>query len=327
MKKKILSALTCLMMCSVFLLSGFTSHAVVGQGDDMLDFYVPYSRPDADGMGYISLVVERDGVYKLETYIWNMQPYDVLNANSTQNASGQGWVIITDNEITVSVQNTSQNAMMTSNIFLLYESNGYTRMDFVKSGTLGYRGSGTEDLYYTIDYKDYGMKIIGYEIGGNAYLSGSTSLDSPNKVPCIHWNEEVGLDVYQDIMMYLVQISSHTGNLSNILLENNITRKAVVDIRNALKLELDSIEQEQMDDFKNNSGVQSDELTSLNQQNQLEKPDVDSVSQQVDSVLDVEMDANYGMLLSSLTNNNRILTMMLVCSAVALISFVLFGKR
>lgn len=332
MKKQIIAMLTCLMMCSVFMFSSFVVDAAVGQGEYGLDFYVPYSKPEGDGMGYLSLVCERNGQYRLETFIWNIQPYDVLSENDVQFANGQAWFTINDSEVSILIQNTSQNAMVTANLFLLFYSDatGVERMNFVKSGVLGHRGSGTEDLSYTLDYKDYDFRIVGYEVGGNAYAIDGTNAETSSGIflcPTIHWNQEVGYEVFQDIMYYLARISVETDHLNKIALTSSATRQAIEEIRDSLKLQLDSIEQEKMDKFSSSSSSQTDDLNSLNQQTQVDKIDIESTSQTIDDNLNVSTDANYGVLLSTITGNSNILTMLLVSVSVALISFVFFGKR
>lgn len=81
------------------------------------------------------------------------------------------------------------------------------------------------------------------------------------------------------------------------------------------------------DGFKQDSNSQSSELNNLNQQAQADKIDINSASGSVDQNLDLDVDANYGVLLSTFTNNKNILTMLLAVSSMALISYVLFGKR
>lgn len=82
-----------------------------------------------------------------------------------------------------------------------------------------------------------------------------------------------------------------------------------------------------MNDFSENSSGQSDSLNDLNEQMQTEKPDIDSTSDDIDQNLDIEVDANYGTLLSTFTNDKNILVMLLACVSLALISYVFFGKR
>lgn len=93
------------------------------------------------------------------------------------------------------------------------------------------------------------------------------------------------------------------------------------------KEDIDKEFNDSISDFNDNSNVQSGQLGDLNNQTGTDKVDIDSTSQDIDSNLDVETDANYGVLLSTFTENNNILTMLLVSVSIALISFVFFGKR
>lgn len=329
MKKQIVAMVTCLIMCSVFVLNGFTSHAVIGQGDDMLDFYVPYSRPEGDGVGYISIVVEQNGIYKLETFVWDVQPFGEVDEYGSDFEACTCWVGINDNNLAIMISNESPDIFFTCNLFTMYYSDSTgTRMDVLKTSILFQKDSGEDWIGYDLNYNNYNMNVLGYEVGGNVYVRDS-NLNTGGKFyyPRIHWNQEVGFEVYMEIMQYLARISVETDHLNHIALSNSATRWAVEEIRDMLKAQVDSIEQEKMEQFESSSSTQTNELNSLNQQNQLDKPSVEDVSTQVDSALDFEIDSNYGLLLSSVTGSSRIVTMMLVCAAIGLIAFVFFGKR
>lgn len=115
------------------------------------------------------------------------------------------------------------------------------------------------------------------------------------------------------------EIHDNTGVLVNIRTELNTLRKSLVNSSDDDKSTTDG--------FKQDSDLQSSELNNLNQQTQVDRIDVDSASGSVDDNLDVEVDANYGVLLSTFTENKNILTMLLAVASMGLISYVLFGKR
>lgn len=82
-----------------------------------------------------------------------------------------------------------------------------------------------------------------------------------------------------------------------------------------------------VEEFNSTSKEQSETLNDLNEQNKTDKIDVDSTSNEIDSNIDPEAIGNYGTVLSVFTNNTHIFQYILIVLAVALIAYVLFGKR
>lgn len=102
------------------------------------------------------------------------------------------------------------------------------------------------------------------------------------------------------------------------------------DTVNALKQSL--IEQTEQDKaitekFESDTKTQSDKINELNQQNNTNKIDAEQASSDVDAHIDAEAIGNYGTVLSVFTGNTHILQYILIVLAVALIAYVLFGKR
>lgn len=81
------------------------------------------------------------------------------------------------------------------------------------------------------------------------------------------------------------------------------------------------------DSLKENSDSQSDKLNDLNEQNKMDKIDVDSASSSVDANIDGNAISNYGVVLSSITGQGKVVQLMLIVLSVGLVSYVLFGKR
>lgn len=90
----------------------------------------------------------------------------------------------------------------------------------------------------------------------------------------------------------------------------------------------DNVEDDtKVEEFGSSSSTQSDKINDLNQQNKVEKVDPSGASSNVDSHIDTEAIGNYGTVLSVFTGNTHILQYILIVLAVALIAYVLFGKR
>ena len=82
-----------------------------------------------------------------------------------------------------------------------------------------------------------------------------------------------------------------------------------------------------MDNFQQNSSSQSSQLGQLNQENKVDKIDINNASTTVDSNIDLNAVGSSGVVLSSLTGHQKILTMLLGVTAISLIAYVFFGKR
>lgn len=325
MKKKIIAMITCLMMCTVFIFSGFTSNAQIGTGSDGLDFYVPYSKPEGEDVGYISVVLRKNSEFYLTTFFWIAEPLETFN-NNTVAFNTNAVVYFSDNnrnQINVELSNISDNVQGLGAIFRYIDTTN--KLAICKSVEV----LGVNDiLTYQLDYSAYGFEIVGIEFGGNCIFTNSNSYNNYLIVtPRIHWGGDTSVQLLGEVISLLgqglVPMKLYLPKLSNIDL--NLTEiKGLLD---EMYGSISDEEQQKINQFENASGVQSDELSSLNQQTQVNKIDVDSASQTVDANLNIQTDANYGVLLSTFTSNDRILTMLLLVASVSLISFVLFGKR
>lgn len=80
-------------------------------------------------------------------------------------------------------------------------------------------------------------------------------------------------------------------------------------------------------EFNNNINNSSSQLSNLNSQNQVTKVDASSATGNVDSNIDFNAMSSYGVVLSSITNHQSIVPYLLVIFAVALVAYVLFGKK
>lgn len=313
------------MMCTVFVFSGFTSNAQIGTGADGLDFYVPYAKPEGEDVGYFSIVLEKDSEFYLTTYFWIAEPLETFN-NNTVAFNTNAVVYFSDSNpsiINVEIANISDNVQGLGAIFRYIDSSN--RLSICKSIEV----IGSNDiLIYQLDYSKYGFEIVGIEFGGNCLFTNSISYNNHLiYTPRIHWGGDNSVQLLEEICSLLgqglVPMKLYLPKLSSIDLNLTEIKGLLGEMYGSISDE----EQQKINQFENDSGAQSDELSSLNQQTQVDKIDVDSASQTVDANLNIQTDANYGVLLSTFTSNDRILTMLLLVASVSLISFVLFGKR
>ena len=82
-----------------------------------------------------------------------------------------------------------------------------------------------------------------------------------------------------------------------------------------------------VDNFQSISSSQGSQLGQLTQDSQVDKIDINSASTTVDSNIDLNAVGSSGVVLSALTGNQKVLTMLLGVTAISLIAYVFFGKR
>ena len=100
-----------------------------------------------------------------------------------------------------------------------------------------------------------------------------------------------------------------------------------VDVDVNVSPEEEEEENNKINDFESNSDNQSSTLDELNEQNKVDKIDVDGASSSVDSHIDMESVGQYGTLLTSITSHEKVLALLLGSLSISLIAYVLFGKR
>lgn len=174
--------ITLFMVCCIFFFNAQEVDAAVGVGDDLMDFYVPYSRPEGDGVGYVSIVVEIDGEHYLHTYIVNRSEYDSLNDHDYGN-NGTVTFSVEDDIMEFEVINGSEKSLVVYSFYRIYGAND--NFQHLSSGLLSYRGSEDSVYAYSLNWANYGYDIVGFEVGGDIIMY-DYSLGS-FKAPRIHW--------------------------------------------------------------------------------------------------------------------------------------------
>lgn len=89
----------------------------------------------------------------------------------------------------------------------------------------------------------------------------------------------------------------------------------------------DEKDKEESDKLKEETTDKSDALNDLNEQNKTDKTDIDGASNSVDENVDLDSIDNYGKVLAVITENQYILQILLLVFSVALVAYVLFGKK
>lgn len=283
-----------------FILVSFVCFDMDVEASDKNTFYVPYAEPStSDTQGYIAVMYEYVDTLEriISVYSWSI-------SGSNGNLESEIPYInvkIYDEAFELKGYSSSSNVVMSMSVVLLNE---YNQIGVV------YSDPSTTEPYYRVAYG--GLRIAGYYVKGNTTLVqqlGSSRMD----VPQIVWGGDSAIvDNVQDL-------------LAEMQKNNTLTQEAVDLLNTSLKQ--NSSDEGVIDVFKGNSNTQSDSIDNLNQQNNVEKIDVDSASTIVDGYIDSDAIGNYGLVLASFTSNEYVLQMILVVFAIGLVSYVLFGKR
>lgn len=326
----------CLVACCTFLLFGFESKAAT------YTLEVGYPEPSyTDTSGYINVIVRTSGggLY-CQTWFWNISNY--IGGSSVMDININGNTI-TFVPTTAGPIEGFENA--TGHYYLAnYYTNG--RINFVSSGV---GDTGLDSYTYTLDDGQIWFVIP----KGNVRLRGMPERNDNFNV--LFGTDSMMYNTLQDIISIISQektlLDTYIPKLNKMefgvtemyqlmqLIQEDIEfyypemrselqfiNGKLDDIKEYLKHQTQA-EQDAMNNFGDSSSSQSGALNDLNAQTQVDKPNVDDMSNTVDQNLNVDIDANYGMLLSTFTKNNRILTILLMVASVSLISYVLFGKR
>lgn len=203
------------------------------------------------------------------------------------------------------------------NVSLLYPATGIYQDDIAvewASGTDEYTqlvniGNQLNDLNVSLGGKldqmilDYAQMLIKMD-NTNMYLEGIHYWLIYDFMPQLN-----SYLASQDTYLYnLVQKLDETNNLLRQFLEQTDADKAIVD------------------DFQQKCNEQSEMLAGLNEQNNVNKPDVD-VSGSLDATIDYEGIQLYSGVLAAVTNNPIVIRMIMIVLVMALIAFIMFGKR
>lgn len=319
-----------LLLLTIFISSfsiGFESKAY-GESPAM-DFYVKYSEPTTGDLnGYISVAYYSNGTYRMYTYFWTFAPCG--NTSQSTEESHFMSINISSNSIKFIPRCASLGGVDVTLCCYDWQDNLHVinPRSYIPAGY--YEAQIFEENYS-------GTPIHGFCYGGNTVLSYGDNVGSVYSIPIIHWNESVDASQLDE------QMSQVIGSLNNIdydtsyiiaqlqnIYNQNVSTNQKLDNMTALLQELTSqsdADKQASQEFDSSSTAQSDKINELNKQNTTEKVDVNSASNEVDKHIDTVAIGNYGAVLSVFTGNTHILQYLLIVLVIALISYVLFGKR
>lgn len=86
-------------------------------------------------------------------------------------------------------------------------------------------------------------------------------------------------------------------------------------------------EKQKGEDFKENSANQNDELGDLITDSEVEKPDIEDITDDIDTNIDLNSVSNFGEFLSCIIDNEYVSRCLLMVGVMLIMGYVLFGKR
>lgn len=197
---------------------------------------------------------------------------------------------------------------------------------------------------FSFDYSPNGYMILGAVFNGNVLKREGMTLSTFNIV----WgSERLELNKLNDIYNQLVQANANDTTMINKInqIYNSVDTvesklQQLIDLQEDTNTWLEKIwnsiqefftpdeeDEEESSKLENESNDKTDKLDDLNEQNKTDKTDIDGASNSVDENIDLESIDNYGKVLAVITENQYILQILLLVFSVALVAYVLFGKK
>lgn len=287
--KKIVSLVIAVMALTI----GICSFSFDSYATDNIIVQVPYSEPTtSDYSGYINvLYVNSNGQYGVWTTSWFIQPEHQNNESGVVRSPNTHMDITVDGNI-VRFQATNLAGLDTTCVIQNYVV-GFNMVNVSV-------GNGEPTYNYEYDVSVYG-DIVSFAVYGNYGTVLPTSWGQYPSFTVLYGSDSAMYDKLSEILNSLL-------SMEETMQQTDGDREAV-------------------EEFNSTSKSQSDSINELNEQNKTDKIDVDSTSSEIDSNIDTEAIENYGTVLSVFTSNTHILQYILIVLAVALIAYVLFGKR
>lgn len=316
-------------------------------------FDLNYAEPStSDNQGYVCIFTQSSsGIYGVTTYFWNTlavvsgqdsPAYGILTFSGntfnfaiggvTNSASGYYSITqIGDTGNWWNIKNSSSETLTVD-----FGSQGKTILGFHYKGNVGSCNTlsmNSFTVYFSSDSSAIYLRDVWDLIHATYYqneeiiseLETLYSLQSNRLSQVVSWLETInGNATLIDNKLYqLIQ----KGN--EILEEERKQTTWLEKIWNSIQEFFNPSEEEKTDSeqFDSETTEKSDEIGGLVEESKTEKPDVEDMSNSIDSNLDMTSANEYGAVLLNITENEYILQMLLIVVTVAIIAYVLFGKR
>lgn len=299
MQNKIRRLLSCLIIVLSVLLSSF----FMGFDSKAADtYYVDYNKPVcSENSGYLNLIM-RDRVTGddvLMTFYWSISPYSQLHNSDVSSISSSHMTLCISNRGIVEFWPKCAGSVSASVSIMFYSGNGSYEQAWVND-TLSY---GEVTKQFILNWSEL-YTFEAFQVFGN-YGNVNADFMSPF-FTVVYGDTKIEIEEQEKSNSWLQKIWT---SIQGLFKGDNVEDDAKVE------------------EFGDTTTQQSDKISDLQEQNKVEKVDTDSASSSVDSNIDAEEIGNFGTVLTVFTGDTHILQYILIVLSVALISYVLFGKR
>lgn len=338
------------LFCGCVFSSSLKANAQVSQTG--YEFYLNYARPMvSDNAGYINVLFSD---YSVVTYFWNIN----CNTSDGSVSPASAYIDLTSNSLTFGPLVDLDDYETVSYNF--YSINKYGIQYMLKTS----ESSNVKRTFSNtiIGWKAYGDVVVSSTISTNTiftvyYADDGSSLLLMEVIDLLMWTYEVDVDIYNTahsilnsvdglenqltaVTDYLKSVDEQLSEikdelqgiydkLDEILEEEKKQTSWLEKIWNSIQefINPDEEQKEQSDAIKDKTNEQSNELKDLTEQSKTEQVDIGQASATVDSAIDGNAMANYGVMLQIFTNNDYIFKCLLLTITISLVAFVIFGKR
>lgn len=351
-RKKIVSLMCAVLICSIGIFS--TSFNVCAS--DVPTYYIPVSEPaKSENQGYM-VVLWKDlstGVMYPYVYFWNT----IGTFNTGYEAHTYAYITLGYNSIDFAVGGSSGVASYyslaqvdgggyytwlkhSSTDHWIAQYNGWEIVGVQYAGNVGYINKSNYPVSFICYFDENGASVLLNDILYTLAHTHNVDVDILNKINSIFSSVDGLENQLSSIINYLKSIDSELDSIKSELQEIYDKADEILNEEKEQTTWLGKIwqsiqefitpkndDKQKTDDFNSESESQKNEIDDLNAQNRTNQIDVDSASSQVDANINYDNMAQYGGVLATITNNNYVLQMILIVVSVAIIAYVLFGKR
>lgn len=289
------------------------------------DYNVNISRPQATtNSGYIELLLKKksDSSYLVNVMFWNCFGVDGNKSVDVNISSEKCQLVVYEGYITV----------------FTITSDGRDNPALAASGN---------SSNYTYDGDWFGYSIVGYRVYGNVGAC-TTSIGGYGDDWKVGYNDNA-IEVYKLTQIYSELVQANVNDVTMINKLNQIYNSVdtvesklqqLIDLQEESNTWLEKIwnsiqefltpdeeDVEESDKLESETNDKTDKLDDLNEQNKTDKVDVDSATNSVEENVDFDSISTFSNIFVYITENEYVLQMLLLVFSVALVSYVLFGKK
>ena len=291
----------CLMLAPSFYSSAANDYSIT----------VPYAEPaKGENCGYLNVLRQMpSGEIDVLTYFWNV----------SGERSGSLSIAVSNGTLT----------------FTAYPLTGSTGKDIFIS--LGYFSAGKIGYLSTLSSKSENLATLTDTFSGNylghqaygAIHSCTLASGLANNNFSVIYNNDPTQSYLQQITLIGYSLQQFDQTKINKLTDiYNMSVSIDSKLSQVLQILSDSSGSQQMQDFKDSSAEKKGQIDSaVADSNNYDKPDGDAIAPSADSYISTDSVSGYNNVLGVITNNNIVITMLLSVCSIALIGYVLFGKR